>query len=48
LRVAGWLRGDETVVVLNTGTGLKYPQTVPVDMPTLPVDGRIPEAPTLV
>lgn len=48
LRVSGWLRGDENVVVLNTGTGLKYPQTVPVDVPTLPVDGRIPEAPTPV
>jgi threonine synthase len=45
LRGSGWLRGDENVVVLNTGTGLKYPETVPVDVPTLPVDGRIPLAP---
>ncbi|QPP07367.1 threonine synthase [Streptomyces bathyalis] len=45
LRDSGWLRGDERVVVLNTGSGLKYPETVPVDVPTLPVDGRIPSAP---
>ncbi|MFJ4923755.1 threonine synthase [Streptomyces sp. NPDC088725] len=45
LRGSGWLRGDENVVVLNTGAGLKYPETVPVDVPTLPVDGRIPAAP---
>ncbi len=25
LRAQGWLTGDEEVVVLNTGTGLKYP-----------------------
>jgi threonine synthase len=29
-------------VVLNTGAGLKYPETVPVEVPTLPVDGVIP------
>ncbi|WP_255954722.1 threonine synthase [Streptomyces odontomachi] len=45
LRASGWLRGDEEVVVLNTGAGLKYPETVPVDVPTLPVDGRIPDLP---
>ncbi|GHJ35675.1 threonine synthase [Streptomyces sp. TS71-3] len=45
LRGSGWLRGDEEVVVLNTGAGIKYPETVPVDVPTLPVDGRIPGAP---
>ena len=42
LRAAGWLGGDEDVVVLNTGTGLLYPDTVPVDVPTLPRDGAIP------
>lgn len=42
LRSAGWLRGDETVVVLNTGTGMKYPNTVTVKVPTLPQNGRIP------
>jgi threonine synthase len=28
LRADGWLGRDEVVVVLNTGTGLKYPETV--------------------
>ena len=28
--------------MLNTGTGLIYPDTVPVDVPTLPRDGAIP------
>jgi threonine synthase len=36
LRESGWLDGTEDVVVLNTGTGLIYPDTVPVDVPTLP------------
>ncbi|RKN40424.1 threonine synthase [Streptomyces hoynatensis] len=45
LRESGWLRGGERVVVLNTGSGLKYPETVAVDVPTLPVDGRIPARP---
>jgi threonine synthase len=30
------------VVVLNTGTGVKYPETVSVDVPVLAKDGRIP------
>jgi threonine synthase len=42
LRSAGWLRGDETVVVLNTGAGMKYPDTVAVTVPTLPQKGHIP------
>jgi threonine synthase len=29
LRESGWLSGAEQVVVLNTGTGLKYPHTMP-------------------
>jgi threonine synthase len=44
LREDGWLAGDEEVVVLNTGAGLKYPETVPVDAPTLSRDGKIPTA----
>jgi threonine synthase len=28
LRAAGWIDSDEQVVVLNTGTGLKYPDTI--------------------
>ncbi|GGF58322.1 threonine synthase [Marmoricola endophyticus] len=42
LRESGWLDGSEEVVVLNTGTGLIYPDTVAVDVPTLPKDGAIP------
>ena len=33
LRASGWLEGREEVVVLNTGSGLKYPHTVPVEEP---------------
>ncbi|SCL28869.1 threonine synthase [Micromonospora nigra] len=37
LRAGGWIRDDERVVVLNTGAGLKYPETVDVsDVPVLP------------
>jgi threonine synthase len=42
LAAEGWIRPDERVVVLNTGTGLKYPETVSVDVPVLARDGRIP------
>lgn len=42
LRAANWLTEGDDVVVLNTGSGLKYPGTVKVDVPTLPVGGRIP------
>lgn len=41
LRESGWLGADEEVLVLNTGMGLKYPDTVVVDVPTLPIDGQI-------
>ncbi len=43
LRESGWLAGDEDVVVLNTGAGVKYPETVRVDAPLLAKDGRIPD-----
>jgi threonine synthase len=42
LRESGWLAENERAVVLNTGSGIKYPDTVRVDVPTLPADGRIP------
>jgi threonine synthase len=45
LRESGWLSGDDEVVVLNTGMGLKYPETVSVDVPTLAVDAEIPVTP---
>jgi threonine synthase len=41
LRESGWLAATDRVVVLNTGAGLKYPDTIAVDVPTLPIDGRI-------
>ena len=43
LRESGWLDGNEDVVVLNTGTGLLYPDTVPVDVPVLARDAAIPD-----
>jgi threonine synthase len=42
LRANGWLARDDEVVVLNTGTGLKYPGTLDADAPTLSPDGAIP------
>jgi threonine synthase len=44
LRESGWIREHERVVVLNTGTGVKYPETVGVDVPVLRRDGRVPPA----
>ncbi len=35
LRASGWLGEDDEVVVLNTGSGLVYPDTVAVDAPTV-------------
>jgi threonine synthase len=32
---SGWIKPDEKVVLLNTGSGLKYPDTVTVDAPVL-------------
>ncbi len=45
LRESGWLSDDDHTVVLNTGMGLKYPETVNVDVPTLEIDSRIPATP---
>jgi threonine synthase len=35
LRATGWLSGEEEVVVLNTGAGLLYPDTVTADPPVV-------------
>ncbi len=47
LRESGWLSERDEVVVLNTGTGLIYPDTVQVraelDLPVLATSGAIPE-----
>jgi threonine synthase len=45
LRESGWIGRDEDVVVLNTGTGLIYPDTVPVDVPTLAANDSTPAPP---
>jgi len=45
LRVSGWLSGSEEVVVLNTGSGLIYPDTVLSRPPVLPPSGSIPSGP---
>ncbi|MBA2464890.1 MAG: threonine synthase [Nocardioidaceae bacterium] len=42
LRESGWIGEQEQVVVLNTGSGLKYPETVSVDVPLLARDGHVP------
>ncbi|HEX9976763.1 MAG TPA: threonine synthase [Dehalococcoidales bacterium] len=39
----GWLKPDEKVVLLNTGTGLIYPETVKVEVPCLNPDEDLPE-----
>ncbi|MFV2102868.1 threonine synthase [Micromonospora sp. LOL_024] len=37
LRAGGWIRAGERVVVLNTGAGIKYPETIDVTgVPVLP------------
>jgi threonine synthase len=42
LRTSGWLSQAEKVVVLNTGTGLIYPETMQAHAPLLPLSGSIP------
>jgi len=42
LRESGWLSERDEVVVLNTGTGLKYPETIPIDVPVLSTGDTIP------
>jgi threonine synthase len=43
LRDSGWLSGQDRVVFLNTGAGVKYPDTVPVDdLAVLPVGATLP------
>ena len=42
LRESDWLGADEEVVVLNTGAGVKYPETVLQDAPVLDPSDAIP------
>lgn len=37
LRETNWIKENEKVVVLNTGAGIKYPNTVNVDVPILEI-----------
>lgn len=37
----GWLTGDEEVVIFNTGTGLKYGECFPVDLPIIDPAGPV-------
>jgi len=41
LRASGWLDGSEEVLVLNTGSALKYSNAVTADPPLLPIDGNV-------
>ncbi|BBO67899.1 threonine synthase [Desulfosarcina alkanivorans] len=40
----GWIRPEEKVVLLNTGTGLKYPETVRVAPPVLEPGDTLPKS----
>jgi threonine synthase len=46
LRETGWLSESDEIVVLNTGTGLIYADTVPARVPVLPASGSIPPVPS--
>jgi threonine synthase len=38
----GWIKHEERVVLLNTGTGLKYPETVNIEPPLLQPEDDLP------
>lgn len=42
LRETNWLKEDERIVLLNTGTGLKYPEAVRVNVPVLQPQDDLP------
>jgi threonine synthase len=42
LRASGWIGDGEEVVLLNTGAGIKYPETVVADPPVLARGASIP------
>ncbi|WP_410513932.1 threonine synthase [Paenibacillus sp. BR2-3] len=42
LSLEGWIKQGEKVIVLNTGAGIKYPDTVQVNPPLLEIGERIP------
>ncbi|RNF41191.1 threonine synthase [Planococcus salinus] len=41
LKQTGWIKEGEKVVALNTGAGIKYPDTVEIKIPILEKDGSI-------
>jgi threonine synthase len=41
LRENGWIRAEESVVLLNTGAGIKYPNTVSIAPPYLELDSEL-------
>lgn len=41
LREDNWIKKDDHVVVLNTGAGIKYPNTIEVEAPVLEKDEKI-------
>jgi threonine synthase len=43
LRENGWIKDGEAVVALNTGAGIKYPDTVSVGVPILETNEMIKE-----
>ncbi|GCE31415.1 threonine synthase [Dictyobacter alpinus] len=42
LRASGWIKPSERVVLLNTGSGIKYPDTVQVSVPLLQPQDDLP------
>ena len=46
LRRTGWLAESDEVVVVNTGAGLKYPETAPADLPVLAADALMAPGPS--
>jgi threonine synthase len=42
LAESGWIKNEDKVVLLNTGTGLKYPDTVQTEPPILEPDDNLP------
>lgn len=42
LRETGWIKAGERVVALNTGAGIKYPDTLSVEVPLLQPGDRLP------
>ena len=42
LKKSGWISSGERVVLLNTGSGLKYPETVNVKAPILKLGDKLP------